>query len=162
MHGADGWRWLGSPGLCLLLAMSLYVVTAVAIGHGALARLLVGGDAERTAHDVIRSRARLVDALEVERRRIERDLYDGAQQRLVRLTMVLGLAALGLDGGPPAARALVDRAAGEANAAQADLHRLVRGIHPQVLTDHGLAEATAELAGRSPDWPTESPPRTAH
>ncbi|MFD7071807.1 sensor histidine kinase [Streptomyces sp. NPDC059913] len=100
--------------------------------------------------ELTRSRARLVDAFEAERRRIERDLHDGAQQQLVALTMTLGLAELELRGGESGAKELVTRARGEARQALDQLRSLVRGIHPQVLTDHGLPAAVAELALRNP------------
>ncbi|MFD9687139.1 sensor histidine kinase [Kitasatospora sp. NPDC059088] len=100
--------------------------------------------------ELTRSRARLVDAFEAERRRIERDLHDGAQQQLVALSMTLGLAELELRGREPAAAELVTRARGEARRALEQLRTLVRGIHPQVLTDHGLPAAVAELALRHP------------
>ncbi|MDY0812408.1 sensor histidine kinase [Kitasatospora purpeofusca] len=148
--------------------------------HVRLARLLLGPREEDPGGQVLeltRSRARLADAFEAERRRIERDLHDGAQQQLVALTMTLGLAAHELreraaagvradahaDAGdadadetaeagdvPPGALALVDRARGEARQALEQLRGLVRGIHPQVLTDHGLAAAVAEVALRHP------------
>jgi signal transduction histidine kinase len=101
--------------------------------------------------ELTRSRARLIDAFEAERRRIERDLHDGAQQQLVALTMMLGLAELELRGAHPSAAAdLVSRARGEARLALDQLRGLVRGIHPQVLTDHGLGAAVAEVASHSP------------
>ncbi len=127
--------------------------------HVRLARLLLGPREEDPGGQVLeltRSRARLADAFEAERRRIERDLHDGAQQQLVALTMTLGLAAHELreragDGDAGAgALALVDRARGEARQALEQLRGLVRGIHPQVLTDHGLAAAVAEVALRHP------------
>ncbi|BAJ31857.1 MULTISPECIES: sensor histidine kinase [Kitasatospora] len=105
--------------------------------------------------ELTRSRARLADAFEAERRRIERDLHDGAQQQLVALGMTLGLAELELAelvrrGHDTPATALVARARGEARLALEQLRTLVRGIHPQVLTDHGLPAAVAELAARHP------------
>lgn len=100
--------------------------------------------------ELTRSRARLVDAFEAERRRIERDLHDGAQQQLVALTMTLGLAELELRGQDSGAAPLVSRARDEARQALDQLRSLVRGIHPQVLTDHGLPAAVAELALRNP------------
>ncbi|MBD0695377.1 sensor histidine kinase [Streptomyces sp. CBMA123] len=107
-------------------------------------------DLGRRVVELTRSRARLVDAFEAERRRIERDLHDGAQQQLVALSMTLGLAELELRGQHPAAAELVTRARGEAKRALEQLRTLVRGIHPQVLTDHGLPAAVAELALRHP------------
>ncbi|WP_033219197.1 sensor histidine kinase [Kitasatospora phosalacinea] len=100
--------------------------------------------------ELTRSRARLADAFEAERRRIERDLHDGAQQQLVALGMTLGLAELELRDHDTPAAALVTRARGEAKLALEQLRTLVRGIHPQVLTDHGLPSAVAELAARHP------------
>ncbi|ROQ95301.1 signal transduction histidine kinase [Streptomyces sp. 2132.2] len=100
--------------------------------------------------ELTRSRARLVDAFAAERRRIERDLHDGAQQQLVALSMTLGLAELELRGQDSPALPLVSRARGEARQALEQLRNLVRGIHPQVLTDHGLAAAVAELSLRNP------------
>lgn len=150
IHSAGAARWVGSVALCVPLIVSLRLATALAAGHAALVRLLLGGDAEQAVHDLTRSRARLLDAYEVERRRIERDLHDGAQQRLVALSLTLGLARFELDKQPVAVRALIDRAAEQAEAALSDLRDLVRGIHPRVLTDHGLAAAVHELADRSP------------
>ncbi|MCB5164141.1 sensor domain-containing protein [Streptomyces bambusae] len=99
--------------------------------------------------ELTRSRARLADAFEAERRRIERDLHDGAQQHLVALMMTLGLAELQLRGQESPASALIVRARAEARQALEELRGLIRGIHPQVLTDHGLAAAVDELALRS-------------
>ncbi|GAA1418200.1 sensor histidine kinase [Streptomyces thermospinosisporus] len=100
--------------------------------------------------ELTRSRARLIDAFEAERRRIERDLHDGAQQQLVALTMTLGLAEMELRGQDSPAAPLISRARDEARQALDQLRSLVRGIHPQVLTDHGLPAAVAELALRNP------------
>src|SRR6185369_13254587 len=76
---ADPGYLVASLGFLVLLAIALYVSTALAAGIATIAQGLVGGDSER---ELTSSRARLVDAFEVERRRIERDLHDGAQQRL--------------------------------------------------------------------------------
>ncbi|MFF3004126.1 sensor domain-containing protein [Kitasatospora sp. NPDC057940] len=143
----------GLAGL-LLCAYAGALLTAAQV---ALARLLLGPREEDTGRQVLeltRSRARLADAFEAERRRIERDLHDGAQQQLVALSMTLGLADHALrDGSAESgdrATALVARARGEARQALEQLRGLVRGIHPQVLTDHGLAAAVAEVALRHP------------
>ncbi|SEM58800.1 sensor histidine kinase [Nonomuraea pusilla] len=130
----------------LLLPVAAYVVTAWAGARGAAVRALLAPD---ELAEVLRSRARLVDAYEMERRRIERDLHDGAQQRLVALSMRLGLALLDLPPGSPAA-GQVALAQEEAQAALAELRELIRGVHPQVLTDRGLAAAVRDVAGRSP------------
>jgi signal transduction histidine kinase len=96
------------------------------------------------------SRADVVDAADAERRRIERDLHDGAQQRLVSLAMNLGLARATLaDTDPRALRALTD-AHDEAKLALGELRDLVRGLHPAVLDDRGLDAALSGIAARSP------------
>ncbi|RJL32177.1 sensor histidine kinase [Bailinhaonella thermotolerans] len=130
------------------LPLAAYPITAWAGGRAAMTRaLLVPREAE--LGEVVRSRARLVDAFEVERRRIERDLHDGAQQQLVALTVTLGLARLDLPPGSPAADR-VEKAHAQAKRALAELRELIRGVHPHVLTDRGLAAATRDLAARSP------------
>jgi signal transduction histidine kinase len=145
----EAWFAVGIGVLAALAA--LYLVTALASGQAALGRLLLDPPEARllSAVDQLRrSRAGLVDAFEAERRRIERDLHDGAQQSLVALTMTLGQAELELERGPGSD--LVTKAHGLAEHALEQLRATVRGIHPQVLTDHGLAAAIHELAGRSP------------
>ncbi|GAA3143940.1 sensor histidine kinase [Nonomuraea roseoviolacea] len=132
----------------LLVPVAAYTLTAWAGARGAMTRAILAPQAAELA-EVLRSRARLVDAFETERRRIERDLHDGAQQRLVALTMTLGMARLDLPDDSPAARA-VERAHGEAKQALAELRALVRGVHSQVLTDRGLPAAVRDVAGRSP------------
>ncbi|WP_213454114.1 sensor histidine kinase [Rhizomonospora bruguierae] len=136
----------------LLLPVAAYPVTAWAAARGALTRaVLAPRDSELGERlvEIARSRERLVDAFELERRRIERDLHDGAQQRLVALTVALGLARLDLPAGSPAA-ARVTEAHEQAKLALADLRELIRGVHPQVLTDRGLAAAVGDAAARSP------------
>jgi signal transduction histidine kinase len=90
------------------------------------------------------SRARIVAAADEARRRIERDLHDGAQQRLVALALMLRHARATLD------PAVLDAAIDELAAATAELRELARGIHPAVLTEGGLEPALAGLAGRVP------------
>ncbi|MFC4011440.1 sensor histidine kinase [Nonomuraea purpurea] len=134
-------------GSLLLVPPAVYTFTAWAGARGAMIRGLLGGrDAE--LDEVLRSRARLVDAFEVERRRIERDLHDGAQQRLVALSMRLGLAKLDLPDESPAAEQ-VALAHEEAKRALNELRELIRGVHTQVLTDRGLPAAVREAAGLS-------------
>jgi signal transduction histidine kinase len=96
------------------------------------------------------SRARIVEAGYEERRRVERDLHDGAQQRLLALAMTLRLARGKLESEPAVSRALLDEAIEELATATGELRELARGIHPAVLTDRGLAAALGGLAGRSP------------
>lgn len=115
--------------------------------------LLGGGEADvlRQRVDTLEaSRSDVVDAAEAERRRIERDLHDGAQQRLVALAMGLGLAKEKMESDPDAAKALVEEAHREAKSALVELRDLTRGLHPPVLTDRGLRAAVAGLASRAP------------
>ncbi len=142
-------EWPGSVAIGATLVAWILLTSVVAHGHAALARSLLSGPTDEDMRDLTAARARLVDAFEVERRRIERDLHDGAQQGLVALTMTLGLAAWELRDGPVEARRLVDRAGELATTALAEMRDLVRGIHPQVLTDHGLLAAVDELIGRA-------------
>ncbi len=137
----------------LLLPLVPYLLTLLAGGHAAAARaLLLGGPADQLRAELVevsRSRARLADAFEAERRRIERDLHDGAQQRLVSFTLQLGLARLDLPPGSPAARS-VTAAHEQAKQLMAELRELIHGIQPQILTDLGLPAALGELADQSP------------
>jgi signal transduction histidine kinase len=96
------------------------------------------------------SRARIVEAGDAERRRLERDLHDGAQQRLVTLTLALGMAHSRAAGADPELSSLIDSAAKEAREALTELRALARGIHPAVLTETGLAGAIQALVERSP------------
>jgi signal transduction histidine kinase len=92
------------------------------------------------------SRARIVEATDAARRRIERDLHDGAQQRLVGLALSLRLAARRAE---PATAAAIERCLDELSTALAELRDLARGLHPAVLTEHGLLPALRMLATRS-------------
>src|SRR5262249_9658107 len=96
------------------------------------------------------SRARIVEAADNERRRPERNLHDGAQQRLVSLALQLRLIKATLSQDPDAAEALVTKADDELAQALDELRELARGIHPAVLSDRGLAAALNSLAERSP------------
>jgi signal transduction histidine kinase len=109
-------------------------------------------DAELRAHvDELRaSRTRIVTAGYTERQRLERDLHDGAQQRLMALGINLRLARDLVTSATEEAAALLDASLEELNQATRELRELARGIHPAVLTDHGLDAALNGLAGRSP------------
>ncbi|WP_328980847.1 sensor histidine kinase [Streptomyces canus] len=134
----------------VLLALGLYALGIVAGARAGLTRLLIAsrdGDLDARVVELSRSRARLVDAFEAERRRIERDLHDGAQQRLVALTMTLGLARLDAPPGPLADQ--LAKAHDEAGQALGELRELIQGIHPKVLADYGLSAAVADVADRS-------------
>ncbi|MEQ4720298.1 histidine kinase [Nonomuraea sp. B19D2] len=145
---ADEFAVVASVGGVLLLPVAAYTITAWGGARGAMVRAMLAPQAFELS-EVLRSRARLVDAFEMERRRIERDLHDGAQQRLVSLSMTLGLARLDLPDDSPAGR-LIGRAHDEAKQALAELRELIRGVHSQVLTDRGLGAAIRDVAGRSP------------
>ncbi|MFE6056029.1 histidine kinase [Kitasatospora sp. NPDC056446] len=118
------------------------------------ARLLLGPDRaealERRVEEIAESRAGLVDAVDTERRRIERDLHDGAQQRLTSLAMNLGLARRTLKDVPPEVMQVIVEAHEEAQAAIDELRDLVRGLHPAVLEDRGLDAALSGIAARAP------------
>ena len=95
------------------------------------------------------SRARLVEAADAERRRIERNLHDGAQQRLVALSLELRLAERKLASGDPMASDLLKQASDDLSGALEELRELARGIHPAILSDKGLVPALEMLAGRA-------------
>jgi signal transduction histidine kinase len=96
------------------------------------------------------SRARIVEAGTQERRRLERNLHDGAQQRLVALSLTLRLAQAKLHKEPDKADELISAAHEELGLALAELRELARGIHPAILSDRGLGAALEALAGRAP------------
>ncbi|WP_214413555.1 sensor histidine kinase [Sphaerisporangium fuscum] len=134
----------------LLVLVTLYAARGIAWLHGTLAAALLGpGDEAKVSH-LRASRARGVDAAEAERRRIERDLHDGAQQRLLAVAMELGRAQAKLDSHPEEARALLAQAHQGTKAAISELRDLARGIHPAILTDRGLDAALSSLAARAP------------
>ncbi|MDO3703039.1 sensor domain-containing protein [Micromonospora sp. C28SCA-DRY-2] len=133
----------------LLLPALWYGAGALAAGQAAVARWLLGRRDDGAAlREVARSRTRLVDAYEAERRRIERDVHDGAQPRLTSLTLQLGLARLDVPADSPAARPLAI-AHDQAKDLMVMLRQIVHGIRPQSLTDLGLAGAVRELAGEA-------------
>lgn len=101
---------------------------------------------EQRVQDLTHSRADVVDHSAAELRRLERDLHDGAQARLVALSMSLGMADAAFDGDPEQARRLVQDARATTTAAIGDLRSVVRGIHPPVLADRGLGGAVQAIA----------------
>jgi signal transduction histidine kinase len=137
--------WYALAGTVALPALP-YLVALFATGHVVVARALLLDD-DRLA-EVTRSRARLVDAFDAERRRIERDLHDGAQEKLVSLTLRLGMARLDVPADSAAHRDVV-LAHEQAKQLMTELRELVRGIHPKVLADRGFAAAVDDLAARS-------------
>jgi PAS domain S-box-containing protein len=118
---------------------------------GAMAVLSDISDRKRQEEEVRASRARIVQAADDARRRLERNLHDGAQQRLVVLSVSLRLAEAKLSSGDPGSAAMALAGAREELAqALEELRELARGIHPAVLTDRGLAAAVEGLVARTP------------
>jgi signal transduction histidine kinase len=139
--GAAPYPWPLWPLLGFVAIAGGYSVLALGTSASGRATLAARIDA------LTRSRERAADAEAAELRRIERDLHDGAQARLVALSMQLGRAELALED-RPGARQLVADAHHEARRAIADLRSLARGIAPPLLSDRGLPAAARELAGR--------------
>ncbi|MEU6863942.1 sensor histidine kinase [Streptomyces sp. NPDC046876] len=135
---------LGTPWLAAALARLDAFAAATLLGPNRAKEL------ERRVEDLAESRAGVLDAADLERRRIERDLHDGAQQRLVALAMNLGIARATLTDLPPEAKAVIDEAHREAKEAIEELSNLVRGLHPAVLEDRGLDAALSGIAARAP------------
>jgi signal transduction histidine kinase len=168
-------RLLGIPvdayltaGGIVLLAAAPWFTAGVAALDARVARELLGPSrAEELEHRVERlaqTRAGVVDAADAERRRLERDLHDGTQQRLVSLAMRLGMARANPSGAPQAHQVIAE-AHEEAKAALTELRNLVRGLHPVVLEDRGLDAALSGVAARMPvpvrvtvDVPRRPPP----
>jgi signal transduction histidine kinase len=141
----------GVAGLALLLAAP-QLARGFAGLDVAMSRRLLGPPSDLAARvaELEISRERVVDAAEAERRRIERDLHDGAQQRLVALAMELGRAKARFADDPEAARVLVEAAHSQAKEALSELRNLVRGVHPPVLTERGLDAALSGVAALCP------------
>ncbi|HVW43720.1 MAG TPA: sensor domain-containing protein [Amycolatopsis sp.] len=138
----------------IVVPVAIWVAPWIGWMHGSLALALLGPNkAARLAvkaEHLQASRARGVDAAEAERRRIERDLHDGAQQRLVSVAMTLGRAKNKLGNDPEAVRSLLQEAHTDAKLAVAELRDLARGIYPAVLGDRGLDAALSAQAAKSP------------
>ena len=134
----------------LLLLLTPWIVRGLATANRMLVRGMIGSDVFARERTLTESRAAAVDLAAEDRRRIERDLHDGVQQRLVSLAMDLGRAKEKLDTDPERAKELVDEAHDEAKRAITEVRDLARGIHPAVLTDRGLDAALSALAARSP------------
>jgi signal transduction histidine kinase len=100
--------------------------------------------------DLRGARQRILAAADEERRRIERDLHDGAQQRMVAVAVTLGLAQARFKSDPEEAAQLIAQARDEAQLAVKELRELARGIHPALLSDRGLGAALEALASRAP------------
>lgn len=108
------------------------------------------GELTRRVETLAATRERAVDAIEDERRRIERDLHDGPQQRLVSIALQLGVARRQLATAPEQAARLLDAAHDSAKASIVEMRQVARGIHPPILTDRGLAAAVSSLVAPLP------------
>jgi signal transduction histidine kinase len=153
--GAGGAAFaVAAVGVLVLLVVAPWTTVALGRLDAATVRWFLGPDARAAQEARIRraetGRVAAVDSAESERRRIERDLHDGAQARLVSLALDLGTARDQFDSDPDAARALVAHAHDEAKAALRELRDLVRGIHPVILEDRGLDAALSAVVARAP------------
>jgi signal transduction histidine kinase len=140
--------------LAVLFPVAPWLARRFTRADESLARALLGpGRRESLAQRVetlARSRADLAAAADAERRRIERDLHDGAQQRLVSLAMNLGMARERFEAEPEPVRQALAAAHDEAVLALTELREFIRGLHPAVLNDRGLDAALSGLAARAP------------
>ncbi len=142
-------RWISASGEPRLVAWSS---TPIVDETGEERRLIHGVDVSerrRQEEELRRSRTRIVEAEATERRRLERNLHDGAQQRLVSLSLALRLAQGRLSSDPAGASEILGNASAELTHALEELRELARGIHPAVLTDRGLAPALETLSARA-------------
>jgi signal transduction histidine kinase len=139
-------------GAILLVPMAM-LINLAALLHVEVAQRFLGTSVEEVlterVEELTESRSAVMRAMHLERRRIERDLHDGAQQRLVSLAMELGLAREKMETDVDAARKLIEESHEDAKLVLLELRELVRGIHPAVLTDRGLDAAISAVAGRS-------------
>lgn len=151
-----GWVWDGPLELALSTVVGLLVLVALGalirgIAHvdRMLVSILLGpSPAAARMSQLETGRSSVVDTSAADLRRIERDLHDGAQARLVTLAMGLGLAKEKLADDPETAARMVDEAHGEVKLALQELRDLARGIHPAILTDRGLGPALSAIASR--------------
>jgi signal transduction histidine kinase len=144
--------WLTLAGVAGLLAAPRLTAGVQALDVRAARALLGPSRAEELEHRVehlSKTRAGVVDAADAERRRLERDLHDGTQQRLVSLAINLGMARAQVSTAEEARQAIAD-AHEEAKSALAELRDLIRGLHPAVLEDRGLDAALSGVAARMP------------
>jgi PAS domain S-box-containing protein len=143
----DRGQLINGPGGRLWMDGAIFDITERREAEDALRRREV--EAART-EELRASRARIVEAADAARRKIERDLHDGAQQRLVAMALDVRVAKARLAKDPESAGPFLDKLAEELSQASAELRELARGIHPAVLTERGLAPAVEMLASRAP------------
>ncbi|MFD3698011.1 sensor histidine kinase [Streptomyces sp. NPDC058646] len=147
---SETWPWAVFSVIVLLA--SPYTVTSWAGARAAMARTFLAPRDRELAEElreVRASQARLLDSFDAERVRIERDLHDGAQQRLVSLGLTLGMLRLEVPPGSPQAE-LLTQAEAHLSTAHQELRALIRGLNPPVLADHGLVAAIEDYAARFP------------
>ena len=140
---------IGIPAVLLFL----HLTNGLAWLWALFARVMLGPSTvqlHERVDDLRDARARIIAAADAERRRIERDLHDGAQQRLVALSLTLGMAESRLKADPDAAADLISQAREEASLAVKELRELASGIHPALLSERGLGPALEALASRAP------------
>ncbi len=145
--------WSGALVILLLMPLFAHLLTSVDV---MFARWLLGRDERKVVEHLSArvdtltdTRRDAVDSVEAERRRIERDLHDGPQQRLVSIAMTLGMAKQAIDDDPKGAADLVDEAHRSAKEAIVEMRHVARGIVPPILADRGLDAALPALAARS-------------
>jgi PAS domain S-box-containing protein len=143
----DRGQLVPGPGGRLWMDGAIFDVTERRAAEQALRRREIE---EARTSELRASRARIVEAADAARRKIERDLHDGAQQRLVALAFDVRIAQARLARAPEDVGPFLARLGEELQAASAELRELARGIHPAVLTERGLAAAVAALAARAP------------
>ncbi len=151
--GVDGYETVrmrqdGTPVAVAISTAPVHDASGQVVSHMAVFSDI--SDRKRQEEELRASRARLVEAADDARRKLERNLHDGAQQRLVALSVSLRLAESKLSGDTETAASILAGARDELTHALEDLRELARGIHPAVLTDRGLAAAVEALVARSP------------
>jgi len=150
---STGWAFVTTAIGLALLPLALLINRGIAAAHSALAARVLGPSERQRlharVHELASTRAGAVEAATEQLERIERDLHDGAQARLVALAMELGMAEEELANDPDAARAKVRRARDEALGALTELRDLSRGLRPALLAERGLGSAIEALAQRS-------------
>ncbi|RMI38025.1 sensor histidine kinase [Streptomyces triticirhizae] len=152
----NGWVWdnplevlmVVAAGVLLLIAGAVLIRGMASVDRALVSALLGPSSAAARVFQLEEDRSVVVDTSAADLRRIERDLHDGAQARLVALAMDLGLAKEKLTEDPETAARMVDEAHGEVKLALQELRDLARGIHPAVLTDRGLGPALSSAAAR--------------
>ncbi len=138
-------RWVGVAFIVGAVPVHAFHLLVIVWNNAAALRTSEGQLAERAA-ELTASRARLTTAADEERRRIERDLHDGAQQHLVALSVILGLAR---NSDPEQTRALLSEATELVDTSIVEIRRLAHGIYPPLLVSGGLSEALPTLAARA-------------